>query len=60
MFSTPILTSIFGDGSLEVKHIKTNEAKTKTAFASVLNQGNDEKDAEVEVHSCMNYEHFGC
>ena len=61
MFSTPILTTIFGDGSLEVKHIKTNEAKIRTSFASVLNQGEDEEDdepAEVEVHNCMNWDHF--
>ena len=62
MFSTPILTSIFGDGSLEVKHIKTNEAKTRTSFASVLNKG-EEAEAEdepvvVEVHNCMNCDHF--
>ena len=55
MFSTPILTSIFGDGSLEVKHIKINETRTRTSFASVLNQG-EEAEAEedepvvVEVH----------
>ena len=54
MFSTPILTSIFGDGSLEVKPIKTNEAKTKTSFASVLNQGEDAEDwADDESEAVM-------
>ena len=64
MFSTPILTAIFGDGSLEVKHIKTNKVKTGTSFASVWNQGEDaeaeDEPAEVGVHNCMNYDHFGC
>ena len=63
MFSTPILTTIFGDGSLEVKHIKTNKVKTGTSFASVWNQGEDAEHDEpvvVKVHNCMNCDHFGC
>ena len=62
MFSTPILTTIFGDGSLEVKHIKPNKTRTRSSFASILNQWEDaeaeDEPAEVEVDNCTNCDHF--
>ena len=44
MLSIPILTSIFGDGSLEVSAIAVNETWERICFRTFLNQGEDTED----------------
>ena len=52
MLSTPILTCIFGDGSLEVNRQSFMQS-TRKSLLSVLNQGEDTEDWAYEEPAVM-------